>query len=144
MDSKYYMQVAIAEARKSLKYGDVPVGAVIVYNGKIISKAHNQKEKKNMATAHAEILSINKANKKLKNFRLSDCEIYVTKEPCLMCMGALLSCRIKKITFGAYDPRFGTKELAENNKFNHKCEIEGGVMEDECKNLLSQFFKSIR
>ena len=136
MDSKYYMQVAIAEARKSLKYGDVPVGAVIVYNGKIISKAHNQKEKKKMSTAHAEILSINKASKKLKNFRLSDCEIYVTKEPCLMCMGALLSCRIKKITFGAYDPRFGTKELAENNKFNHKCEIEGGVMEDECKNLL--------
>ena len=144
MDKNDYMNLAIIEAKKSLKSQDVPVGAVIVYKGKVIARAHNQREKKSMTTAHAEILAINKANKKLKNFRLENAEIYVTKEPCLMCMGALLSSRIKKIYFGAEDKRFGTSNLAKDNNFNHKCEIEGGILKETCENLLSQFFKSIR
>lgn len=144
MDKNDYMNLAINEAQKSIKSADVPVGAVIVIDGKVVAKAHNEREKKNMASAHAEILAINKANKKIKNFRLENAEIYVTKEPCLMCMGAILSARIKKIYFGAKDKRFGTSDLAQENKFNHKCEIEGGVLKETCENLLSEFFKSIR
>jgi len=144
MEKNDFMQVAIIEAKKSLKSKDVPVGAVIVLDGKIIAKAHNQREKNNMATAHAEILAINKANKKLNNFRLENAEIYVTKEPCLMCMGALLSARIKKIYFGAKDKRFGTGNLAKDNNFNHKCEIEGGILKETCEVLLSQFFADLR
>lgn len=144
MNTNDYMNLAILEAYKCLKTQDVPVGAVIVQNGKVIAKAHNQREKRSMTTAHAEILAINKANKKIKNFRLDECEIYVTKEPCLMCIGALLSARIKKIYFGAKDKRFGTSNLAKENNFNHKCEIEGGILKEACESLLSQFFKSIR
>ena len=144
MNTNDYMNLAILEACKCLKTQDVPVGAVIVQNGKVIAKAHNQREKRSMTTAHAEILAINKANKKIKNFRLDECEIYVTKEPCLMCIGALLSARIKKIYFGAKDKRFGTSNLAKENNFNHKCEIEGGILKETCESLLSQFFKSIR
>ena len=139
-----YMKIALEEAKKSLKSNDVPVGAVIVLDGKVISKAHNKREKTGLVSAHAEILAINKANKKVKNFRLDKAEIYVTKEPCLMCMGACLSARLKKIYFGASDDRFGTKEFAQNNKFNHKCQIEGGILEAECKSLLSNFFKKLR
>ena len=144
MEKEDYIRLALSEAKKSIKSGDVPVGAVIVHNGKVIAKAHNKKEKLKLATAHAEILAIEKASKKINNFRLDQMEIYVTKEPCLMCMGAILSARIKKIYFGAYDRRFGTKELAGDNKFNHKCEIEGGILKNDCEELLSQFFKNIR
>ena len=133
MDKNYFMNLAITEAKKSLKTGDVPVGAVVVLDGKVISRAHNQREKKKLATAHAEILAINKANKIVKNFRLENAEIYVTKEPCLMCMGALLSARIKKIYFGAQDKRFGTSALANENNFNHNCEIEGGILIETCE-----------
>lgn len=143
--TKYdYMKIALSEAKKSLKSNDVPVGAVIVLDGKIIAKAHNKREKTNLCSAHAEILAINKANKKVKNFRLDKAEIYVTKEPCLMCMGACLSARIKKIYFGVGDERFGTKEFAQNNKFNHKCQVEGGILENDCRVLLSNFFKKLR
>lgn len=144
MDKNDYMNLAIAEAKKCTKSGDVPVGAVIVFKNKVIAKAHNKREKNNMTTAHAEILAINKANKALKDFRLDNCDIYVTKEPCLMCMGALLSARIKKIYFGAKDKRFGTSSLAKENNFNHKCEIEGGILKETCESMLTEFFKSIR
>ena len=103
MNKEYYMGLAIKQAEKSLKIDDVPVGAVIVKDGKVIASAFNTKEKKQVATFHAEILCINKACKKLKSFRLEDCDIYVTKEPCIMCMGAILSARIKTLYFGAYD-----------------------------------------
>ena len=144
MDKIDYMREAIREAKKGLKSNDVPVGAVIVKDGKIIAKAYNQREKTQKTIAHAEILAINIANKKVGNFRLDSCEIYVTKEPCLMCMGAILSSRIKKIYYGAKDKRFGTEYLANDNNFNHKCEIEGGVLSSECEELLTNFFKSIR
>lgn len=144
MTDEEYMKLAIAEAKKSLEYDDVPVGAIIVMDGKIIAKSYNQKEKCHKATCHAEILAINKASEKLKSYRLDDAIIYTTKEPCLMCMGAILSARIKKIVFGASDKRFGTKEFATNNNFNHKCEVVGNVCKEECEELLSNFFKKLR
>lgn len=139
-----FMDEAIKEAKKSVKTGDVPVGAVVVKDGKIIARAHNTKEKKQCAVNHAEVLAIIKASKKIGNFRLDDCDIYVTKEPCLMCIGAILSARIRKIYFGAFDKKFGAIDFAENNNFNHKSEHEGGIKKDTCEKLLSNFFKEIR
>ena len=144
MSDEEIMLQAIKEAKKSLVYEDVPVGAVVVSNGKIIAKAYNQKEKTNNVTAHAEILAINKAGKKLGRYRLDGAVIYITKEPCLLCMGAILSARISKIIYGAKDLRFGTSELAKDNKFNHKCEILGGVKAKECEGLLTDFFRGLR
>ena len=139
-----YMELAIAQAKRAAHFGDVPVGAVIICNNKVIAKAYNKKEKCQNALYHAEVLAINKASKKLKNFRLTDCTIYVTKEPCLMCMGALLSARIGKIVFGSYDKKFGASHLATENNFNHKCEVEGGVLEPQTSELLSSFFEQLR
>ncbi|MBE5738661.1 MAG: nucleoside deaminase [Clostridiales bacterium] len=139
-----YMLEAIKEAKKSIKYGDVPVGAVIVKDGEIIAKAHNKREQKKETIAHAEILAITKANNVVGDFRLDGCDIYITKEPCLMCMGAILSSRIRKIYYGARDRRFGTESLARENNFNHKCGVEGDILGEECEKLLTNFFKSIR
>ena len=144
MDKLDIMKVCLEEAKKCYKTGDVPVGAVIVKDGNIIAKSHNKREKNKKTCAHAEILAIEKANKKLKSSRLDGLDIYITKEPCLMCMGAILSARIKTIYFGAYDKRFGTKSLATDNNFNHTCEIEGGILEKECEQILSNFFRSLR
>ena len=144
MTDEEYMMIALSEAKKSLTSEDVPVGAVIVHNGKIIAKSYNQKEKHKKATHHAEILAIEAASDYLGTYRLDDAIIYTTKEPCLMCMGAILSARIKKIVFGAYDKRFGTSDLATNNNFNHKCEIVGNVCKEECEEILSNFFKNLR
>ena len=144
MNDEEFMKVAICEAKKSLESNDVPIGAVIVIDDKIIAKGYNQKEKNNQVTDHAEILAINHASKKLNNYRLDNATIYTTKEPCLMCMGAILSARIKRIVYGASDYRFGTEELANKNKFNHKCDITSGVCKEECERLLSNFFKSLR
>ena len=144
MNKEYYMNLAIDEAKKSLKIDDVPVGAVIVKDGKVIAKGFNKKEKKQVATYHAEIFAINKACKKLKSFRLEDCEIYVTKEPCIMCMGAILSSRIKTLYFGAYDKKFSTVDKIDNFDFNHKVEIIGGVLQKENEEILSNYFKKLR
>jgi len=144
MDKKDFMKLAIIEGQKCLRTQDVPVGAVIVKGDKVIAYAHNLKEKKKNCLCHAELLAISKASKKLKNFRLSDCDIYVTKEPCLMCMGAILSARIRKIYFGASDKRFGTINLAKENNFNHKCDVEGGLLKKECEELLKTFFSKLR
>lgn len=139
-----YMNLAIKLAKKAAINGDVPVGAVIVCNNKVIAKGFNKKEKKKNALMHGELIAINKASKKLKNFRLENCELYVTFEPCLMCVGAILSARMKKVYFGAYDNRFGTCDMLTNNKFNYCVEYEGGVMENECAELISSFFKKLR
>lgn len=138
------MKKAMKLALRASKNGDVPVGAVIVKNGKIISSAYNKKHKKSNALYHAEILAINKACKKLKNFRLDNCEIVVTKEPCLMCMGAILSARIKHVVFGAYDKKYGNISLCENNSFNHTCTYTGGVLEKPNSQLLTSFFETLR
>lgn len=144
MTDEYYMELALKEAEKSLITGDIPIGAVIVLDGKVISKAHNTREKEQLAIGHSEINAITKANKKVGRYRLDGGVIYITKEPCLMCMGAILSARISRIVYGMKDLRFGTEYLASDNKFNHKCEIIGGVLEEKCSALVSQFFKDLR
>ncbi len=141
---EYFLLQALNEAKKAIKHGDIPVGCVIVKNGKIIAKAHNKKEKKQNALLHAEVVAINKACKKVKNFRLDDCELYVTLEPCIMCVGAILSARIKKVYFGALDNRFGAQGLLTENQFNHKCEVEYIKTIPECSTIISNFFKQLR
>lgn len=141
-----FMKAALKCAQKGLEEGEVPIGAVVVCDGKIISRGHNRRTKRQIATAHAEVEAIEKACKKLKSWRIPECEIYVTLEPCPMCMGAMLNARIKKVCFGAYEAkgRSLTAELANANLVNHVIEVEGGVMEEECSQILSTFFKEMR
>ncbi len=145
MENKF-MKEALKCARKALAEGEVPIGAVVVADGKVISRGYNKRTKKQIATAHAEIEAIEKACRKLKSWRIPECEIYVTLEPCPMCMGAVLNARIKKVYFGAYEAkgRSMTAELAQSNLVNHTAEVEGGVMEKECAEILSSFFSSMR
>lgn len=140
------MLAALKCARKAFDEGEVPIGAVVVLDGKIISRGHNRRTKKQVATAHAEIEAIEKACKKLKSWRIPECEIYVTLEPCPMCMGAMLNARIKKVYYGAPENkgRSLTREIAEANLLNHRIEVEGGVMEEECAAVLSSFFGGMR
>ena len=141
---EYYMKQAIKEAEKEYKKMEVPVGAVIVKDGKIIARAHNQKETKTDTTKHAEILAIQKASKKLKSWRLMDCEMYVTLEPCTMCAGAIINSRIKKIYIGTMDEKTGAAgsklNLFKDYTFNHYVEVETGVMKEECEKILKDFF----
>lgn len=141
-----FMKAALKCAQKGLEEGEVPIGAVVVLDGNIISRGHNRRTKKQIATAHAEVEAIEKACKKLKSWRIPECEIYVTLEPCPMCMGAMLNARIKKVYFGAYEAkgRSLTDNLANANLVNHVIEVEGGVMEEECSSVLSNFFKQMR
>ncbi len=145
---EYYMRQAIKEAEKAYKKLEVPVGAIIVKDEKIIARAHNQKETKTDTTKHAEILAIQKASKKLKSWRLIDCEMYVTLEPCSMCAGAMINSRIKKVYIGAKDEKTGAVgsvlNLFNDYTFNHKVEVETGIMEKECQKILKQFFKELR
>jgi len=145
---EYYMKQALKEAEKAYKKLEVPVGAVIVKDGKIIARAHNQKETKTDTTKHAEILAIQKASKKLESWRLIDCEMYVTLEPCSMCAGAIINSRIKKVYIGAMDEKTGAVgsvlNLFEDYTFNHKVEAETGIMEKECQETLKKFFKELR
>ena len=145
MENKF-MEEALKLAQKANKKGEVPIGAVIVRNGKIISKGFNKREKTQNAIMHAEIVAIEKACKKLRSWRLDDCEIYVTLEPCLMCLGAIINSRIKKLVFGASDNKSYTKEflLSKNNSLNHNLEIESGILEEDCAKLLKEFFKNAR
>lgn len=140
------MASALKCAEAALKEGEVPIGAVVVCDGKVIARGHNRRTKRQIATAHAEIEAIEKACRKLKSWRIPECELYVTLEPCPMCMGAALNARIKKIYFGAPEDkgRSLTSELASANLLNHKIEVEGGVMEEECREILSRFFSEMR
>jgi len=143
-----YMKEAIKEAEKAYKKGEVPVGAVIVYKNKIIARGHNLKERKHDVTAHAEIIAIKKAAKKLKSWRLNDCDLYVTLEPCAMCSGAIIQSRMHNLYFGAYDLKGGCVtskvELFKTGLFNHNLNVVGGMMEEECSNLLKTFFSERR
>ena len=143
-----FMQEAIKEAKKAYKKLEVPVGAVIVKNGEIIAKSHNLKETKFDTTKHAEILAIQKASKKLKSWRLLDCEMYITLEPCTMCAGAIINSRLKKIYIGAMDQKTGAAgsklNLFEDYTFNHKVEVEINVLKEECEKILKDFFKELR
>ena len=141
-----YMKAALKCAKKAFDEGEVPIGAVVVLDGKVISRGHNRRTKRQIATAHAEIEAIEKACKKLNSWRIPDCELYVTLEPCPMCMGAVLNARIKKVYFGAKEDkgRSLTAQIAGANLLNHTVEVEGGVMEEECRQILSDFFSSMR
>ena len=122
------------------------MGAVIVYEGKVIASGYNRRTKTQMATSHAEMYAIDRACRKLKSWRLCDCDLYVTLEPCPMCMGAMLNARIRNLYFGAYEQkgRSMTAELAASNLLNHTLETEGGILEEECSAILSGFFKTMR
>lgn len=140
------MREAIGLAEKAKKKGEVPIGAVVVYRGKIVGRGYNLRTKKQMATAHAEVRAIEQACKKLKSWRLPETELYVTLEPCPMCMGAALNARIDRVYFGAYEQkgRSLTKELANANLLNHTVEVTGGVLEKECAQVLTSFFSEMR
>ncbi len=140
------MKSALKCAEKAYKEGEVPIGAVVVCDGKVVGRGHNRRTTRQIATAHAEIEAIEKACRKLKSWRLPECEIYVTLEPCPMCMGAILNARIKKVYFGAYEAkgRSLTEIIAGSGILNHKAEVQGGVMEKECAAILSSFFSEMR
>ena len=147
-EKEKFMKEALKEAMKAYNKLEIPVGAVIVKDGKIVSRAHNVKEEKKDTTKHAEIIAIQKASKKLESWRLTDCEMYVTLEPCSMCAGALIQARIKKVYIGAMDEKTGAcgsvLNLLEDYKFNHRVEVENGICKEKCENILKDFFKELR
>lgn len=148
IEVKKFMKEAIKEAQKAAEKLEVPVGCVIVKDGKIIARAHNLKETKIDTTKHAEIIAIQKASKKLKEWRLLDCDMYVTLEPCSMCAGAMIQARIRKVYIGAMDEKTGAcgsvLNLLQDYTFNHTIEIETGIEKEKCEEVLKSFFKKLR
>jgi len=145
MTDEHYMKLAIAEAQKAFDKDEVPIGAVVVLQDKIIAKGHNQVEMLNDSTAHAEILALTTAYQFLGSKYLPEATLYVTVEPCLMCTGALYWSKIRRIVFGAYDEKNSyRKSTGTNNPFHPKTEIVGGVMDEECAGLMKEFFKRLR
>ena len=147
-DNARYMQCALREAERALEIGEVPVGCVIVHEGEIIGKAHNQREVLQDPTAHAEILAITQAAAHLRSRRLENTKLYVTLEPCPMCAGAIILARVAEVHFGAYDPKAGCcgtlMNLLEDKRFNHQPALFPGLLAEECGALLSSFFRRIR
>ena len=148
MQAEFFMKKAIMQAKAAGKKGEVPIGAVVVKDGKIIARAHNLRESKKDPTAHAEILALQRAAKKLGGWRLFDCTLYVTLEPCPMCAGAIINARLDEVVFGAYDPKAGCcgtlYNLPTDDRFNHRPKVTGDVLNTECAQLLSDFFKQRR
>ena len=142
------MEEALRQARKAVAKGEVPVGAVLVVEGKIVTRAYNQVEELKDATAHAEMLAVTAAAGELDGWRLTEATVYVTKEPCPMCAGALVLSRVKRVVYGAADPRMGAAGGAMNllqfAGMNHQCEVTGGVRAEECRDLLKEFFQAKR
>jgi tRNA(adenine34) deaminase len=143
-----FMREALRQAQKANEAGEVPVGAVIVRAGKIIARAHNQVELLKDATAHAEMLALTQAEAAVGDWRLTDCDLYVTKEPCPMCAGALVHTRIRRVIFGCRDPVAGAAgsvmNLLQMPALNHRCDIASGVLQDECATILQDFFRKRR
>lgn len=148
MDMDLFMKAALEEAQKAYDKGEVPVGCVIVYENKIIARAHNQRENNRNTLHHAEILAIDAACRVLGDWRLSDCDLYVTLEPCLMCTGAILNARIRNVFFGAYDLQAGESELLIRPRYgklrNPNIHVYEGICKEKCQKMLDSFFKSIR
>ncbi|MBC6308500.1 nucleoside deaminase [Listeria sp. FSL L7-1582] len=148
MQKEIYMREALLEAEKAREKGEVPIGAVVVLNGEIIGRAHNLRETTKNAITHAEILAIQDACKNQDAWRLEGAELYVTLEPCPMCSGAILLSRIDKVYYGAPDPKAGTAgtlmNLLQDSRFNHQCEVESGILADECGATLTNFFRDLR
>ena len=147
-DNARYMTYAIREAQRAMEQGEVPVGCVIVHEGQIIGKAHNQRETLQDPTAHAEILAITQAAAHFGSWRLEDTRLYVTLEPCPMCAGAIILARVAEVYFGAHDPKAGAcgtlMNLLEDERFNHQPHLTPGLMAEECGGLLSGFFRQVR
>lgn len=148
MNDHFFMQQAILEAHKAFQKKETPIGAVAVHQNKIIGRAHNLRETKTDPLGHAEILLIKKISKKLKNWRLTHVTLYVTLEPCLMCMGALVQSRIKRLVFGTLDPKAGAcgslYDLSQDKRLNHRIEVTSGILQEECSDVLKQFFQQLR
>lgn len=143
-----FMKEAIKQAKKAYKINEVPIGCVIVHENKIIARGYNKRNLKKNTLAHAELLAIEKASKVLGDWRLEDCTLYVTLEPCQMCAGAIVQARIKKVVIGTMNPKAGCAgsviNLLDMKQFNHQVEVERGVMEEECQTMMQQFFRELR
>jgi len=148
MNHNHFMAEALIEAKHAYEKDEVPIGAIVVQNGKIIARAHNLRETLQRTATHAEMLAIHKANEETGFWRLDDAILYTTVEPCMMCAGTIIQARIKTVVYGAKDPKAGCAgtlyNLLEDARFNHQCEVIGGVMEKEAQTLLQQFFKKLR
>lgn len=147
-DDHYWMKRALALAKKAETIGEVPIGAILVKDGRIIGRGFNRRESQNDPTAHAETIAIRQAARKLDAWRLTDTTLYVTLEPCPMCMGAIILARIKRVVFGCFDPKGGAAgslyNLADDSRFNHRVKLSTGIMEKECSEVLSAFFRTLR
>ncbi len=148
MDHERFMREALKEAAKAAEKGEVPVGAVVVKDGRIVGRGHNMTEGKKSALLHAEMVALGKASTRLESWRLVGCDLYVTLEPCTMCAGAIVLSRIRNLVYGTMDPKAGavhsTARVTENPKLNHRVQILAGVLKEECSTLLSAFFKELR
>ncbi len=142
------MNLALAEAKKAQRLNEVPIGALIVMDDQVVSTGHNLRETDQNATAHAELLAINEACRATGSWRLEDATLYVTLEPCPMCAGAILQSRIKRVVFGAHDPKAGCAgtfmDLLQDERFNHQCQVTSGILGEECGGILTAFFKELR
>ena len=142
------MKEAIKQAKKAAAIGDVPIGCVIVEDDKIIARAYNQRNKKKTTLAHAELLAIQKASKKVNDWRLEDCTMYITLEPCQMCAGAIVQARVSEVVIGSMNPKAGCAgsilNMLEMHEFNHQVKVERGVLKEECSEMLSAFFRRLR
>ena len=144
----YYMREALKQARRAMKLGEVPIGCVIVYEDRIIGRGYNRRNTDRCTLSHAEITAIKKASRALGDWRLEDCTIYITLEPCQMCAGAIVQARIKRVVYGASSPKSGCAgsvlDILRNNSFNHLVEVESGVLENSCSELIKSFFVEMR
>lgn len=147
-ESERYMKEAIKQAKKALELDEVPIGCVVVYDGKIIGRGYNRRNTDKSTLAHAEMIAIKKASRKINDWRLEDCTMYVTLEPCQMCAGAIVQARIPRVVIGSMNPKAGCcgsiLNLLEEERFNHQAEVVRGVLEEECSALLTDFFKALR
>lgn len=147
-EDEKFMQIAILEAEKAKEKEEVPIGAIIVYQDQVIATGHNVRESTQTTLSHAELIAIEKANNVMNSWRLEDCTLYVTLEPCPMCAGAIVQSRIKRVVYGASDPKAGCAgtlmNLLQEDKFNHQVEVTRGILEEECSVLLTDFFQQLR
>ena len=147
-EDHYYIGLALEEAKKACSHGEVPVGAVVVHDGQVIAEAYNRRERDKDPTSHAEILAIRLASQRLNRWRLNGSTLYVTLEPCTMCMGAAILARIDRLVFGCFDPKGGAAgslfDISSDSRLNHSIKVLSGVRESECAGILKAFFKDIR
>jgi tRNA(adenine34) deaminase len=147
-EKEYFMQEALKEAQKAVEIAEVPIGAIVVLDGEIIGRGHNLREQQQVATAHAEMFAIQQACQAIESWRLEQAQLFVTLEPCPMCSGAMMLARVEEVYFGAFDPKGGAAgsllNLLEDERFNHWSYVEGGILEEDCGQLLKNFFRALR